>query len=134
MAVVMVGSLAGLVPCIPYQGVYAASKAFVASLSRSLALEWRKLGIVLTTVEPGTFADSAFQHRSNQPLHNGHNTTDSIANATISRLKIISYDEIEIIPSIHDRITEWGSRYLPRAIILPMCEKRGLKYTPAELK
>jgi short-subunit dehydrogenase len=133
MAVVNVGSLAGLVPAIPYQTVYAASKAFVASLSRGLALEWRKMGVLLVTVEPGTFSDSAFQKRSLQPLHKGHNTTDSIVEATVSRLKELHYDNFEIIPSLHDRITEWGSRFLPRSVILPMCEKRGLKYTPKNL-
>ena len=55
--IVHVGSISGAVGA-PYNAIYAASKAGVAGLVRSLALEVAPLGITVNAVQPGTVPPS----------------------------------------------------------------------------
>lgn len=55
--VINVGSTASLVP-VPYAAVYAASKAFVLSLSESLYGEYAPLGVTVTALCPGGTASN----------------------------------------------------------------------------
>ena len=54
-AIINVASVAGLLP-LPYLSLYAATKAFMASLGAGLALEARKYGVVIQTCCPGRTA------------------------------------------------------------------------------
>ena len=64
-AIINVSSIAGLVP-VPNTAVYAASKAYVTSLSEALRAEMRGTGIRLTTVCPGP-VDTEFGMTAERP-------------------------------------------------------------------
>jgi uncharacterized protein len=133
MLVINVGSLSGLVPALPWQSVYAATKVFVSSLSRSCAFEWRSAGIRVLLVEPGSIADTNFQAASGQPFHKGHLTTDDLVQVVSRNLRYLDYQAFEIIPTLQDRITAALTQNLPSSLILPILAARGKKYTPKEL-
>ena len=58
--IVHVGSISGSIGA-PYNAIYAASKAGVAGLVRSLALEVAPLGITVNAVQPGTVHTELFE-------------------------------------------------------------------------
>ncbi len=60
-AVVNVGSLAAI-RGVPYGAAYAAAKAALASVTRTMAVEWARFGIRVTTIEPG-LVDTDFYDR-----------------------------------------------------------------------
>jgi hypothetical protein len=59
-----VSSICGATAGIPTVGVYAATKSFVNTLSRSLALELEPHGVGVTCVLPGAVRDTEFKARS----------------------------------------------------------------------
>jgi short-subunit dehydrogenase len=59
-----VSSICGATAGIPTVGVYAATKSFVNTLSRSLALELEPYGVGVTCVLPGAVKDTEFKARS----------------------------------------------------------------------
>jgi short-subunit dehydrogenase len=58
-----VASVVGYMP-FTCMGVYAATKAYVVSLSASLAAQLRQQGIIVTCVAPGTTRTEFFDHRA----------------------------------------------------------------------
>eukprot|EP01122_Echinamoeba_exundans_P008243 TRINITY_DN269_c0_g1_i2.p1 TRINITY_DN269_c0_g1~~TRINITY_DN269_c0_g1_i2.p1 ORF type:complete len:166 (-),score=10.91 TRINITY_DN269_c0_g1_i2:6-503(-) len=133
MVVLNIGSLSGLVPALPWQSVYAATKTFVSSLSRSCAIEWQSAGVRVLLVEPGSIADTNFQATSGQPFHKGHLTTDDLVLIMSKNLRFLDYRSFEIIPTLLDQITAAVAQNLPSSIILPILAARGKKYTPKDL-
>lgn len=134
LAVVNVGSLAGA-PCgLPWQTTYAATKAFVSSFSHGIAYSLRHDGVRVLLVEPGTIVDTQFQQRSEQPKHGGANTTDSVLGKTFALLRDPHSTQYHVIPSLHDYITYYASKFLPDWLILKLGAKRGLKYSPERLR
>jgi uncharacterized protein len=72
-AILNVSSVAGFLP-LPNTAVYAASKAYVTSLSEALALELRPRGITVTALCPGPIATEfhAAAHRSGDVERGSH--------------------------------------------------------------
>lgn len=131
LAIVNVGSIAAA-PCgLPWQTTYAATKAFVSSFSHGIGYSLRGDGVRVLLVEPGTIEDTAFQVRSEQPLHSGANTSESVVRAIIQRLETPGSSD-HLVPAFHDRITYYASKFLPDRLILRLGAKRGLKYSPAD--
>ncbi|MGN6492019.1 MAG: SDR family NAD(P)-dependent oxidoreductase [Agriterribacter sp.] len=62
-----IGSNAGYQP-VPYLNIYAASKAFIISFTRSLRYELRSTGIVVSCVSPGS-TDTSFVDRAGMGTH-----------------------------------------------------------------
>ena len=58
-------SLSSFMP-LPYLGVYAATKAYVLSFSRSLAVEWKSRGIHVMAVCPGWVHTEFLNHAQNE--------------------------------------------------------------------
>lgn len=131
LAIVNLGSIAAA-PCgLPWQTTYAATKAFVSSFSHGIGYSLRGDGVRVLLVEPGTIEDTAFQQRSEQPLHSGANTSESVVRAIIDRLETPGSSD-HLVPAFHDRITYYASKFLPDRLILRLGAKRGLKYSPVE--
>lgn len=133
MIVVNIGSVAGLITGLPWQSVYAASKAFVSSLSRALASEWQNAGVRVLLVEPGTISDTNFQGTSGQPFHKGHLTTDDLVQVIGTNMRYLDYGGSEIIPSLKDRLMSYATQLFPSELIMPLAARRGRKYSPKEL-
>lgn len=132
LAIVNLGSIAAA-PCgLPWQTTYAATKAFVSSFSHGIAYSLKGDGVRVVLVEPGTIVETAFQERSEQPLHGGHNTPASVVTAFVDALQRPNSPKYHLIPDYHDNITFYASKYLPDWLILMLGAKRGLKYSPAD--
>lgn len=131
LAIVNLGSIAAA-PCgLPWQTTYAATKAFVSSFSHGIGYSLKGDGVRVLLVEPGTIADTSFQARSEQPEHSGANTSESVVQAIIKRLETPNSSD-HLIPANYDKITYYGSKFLPDRLILRLGAKRGLKYSPAD--
>lgn len=98
--VVFVASLAGKAPT-PYEAVYAASKAGLIGLTRSLRVEYRAALVGLSVVCPGFVAGDGMYQRmvehgvtSNRIL--GDTTTDKIAAAVLDAIR---HDRSQVIES-----------------------------------
>lgn len=131
LAIVNLGSIAAA-PCgLPWQTTYAATKAFVSSFSHGIAYSLKGDAVRVLLVEPGTIEDTAFQQRSEQPLHSGANTSESVVRAIIQRLETPASSN-HLVPAFHDRITYYASKFLPDRLILRLGAKRGLKYSPVD--
>lgn len=133
LAIVNISSVAAA-PCgLPWQTTYAATKAFVSSFSHGIARSLRDDNVRVLLVEPGTIPNTGFQERSKQPIHSGSNSTESVVAAILANLKNpASYHHI--VPSLHDLITYYGSKFLPDELVLRLGASRGLKYSPVELR
>ena len=133
LAIVNISSIAAA-PCgLPWQTTYAATKAFVSSFSHGIAHSLRDDNVRVLLVEPGTIPNTGFQERSKQPIHSGSNSTESVVAAILGNLKD-SKAYHHIVPAFHDLITCYGSKFLPDKLILRLGAKRGLKYSPVELR
>lgn len=62
--IMIMSSIVGIVPGVPYASLYAASKAYLRSLSWGLAAEMQPLGIGVTSVIPGATASTNFASSS----------------------------------------------------------------------
>lgn len=132
LAIVNLGSIAAA-PCgLPWQTTYAATKAFVSSFSHGIAYSLKNDGVKVVLVEPGTIVDTAFQTRSEQPEHGGHNTPTSVVTSFLDVLQRPYSPNYHIIPATHDKVTYYASKFLPDWLILMLGAKRGLKYSPAD--
>jgi short-subunit dehydrogenase len=133
LAIVNISSVAAA-PCgLPWQTTYAATKSFVSSFSNGIAYSLKDDGVKVLLVEPGTIVDTGFQDRSMQPKHSGSNTPQSVISSIIDNLNT-SNSYHRIVPAFHDKITYYASKFLPDRIILKLGAKRGLKYSPEELR
>jgi hypothetical protein len=133
LAIVNISSIAAA-PCgLPWQTTYAATKAFVSSFSHGIAHSLKDDSVRVLLVEPGTIVDTGFQERSRQPLHSGANSTNSVITAIIDNLKTPNAYH-HIVPAFHDKITYYASKLLPDKLILKLGAKRGLKYSPEDLR
>jgi len=65
--IINIASVAGFVP-FPYSAVYAATKAFVVSFSRSIAEEARQRGVHVLVVNPGTTHTNFFAVAGSNPF------------------------------------------------------------------
>lgn len=133
IAVVNIGSIAAA-PCgLPWQTTYAATKAFVSSFSHGIAYSLKQDNVRVVLIEPGTIVDTEFQERSKQPKHSGANTCESVIRAMMDKLLRPS-SNYHLVPAFHDNITYYASKFLPDKLILKLGAKRGLEYSPAELR
>ena len=109
--VVCVGSLASLMP-FPGEASYAASKAALLSLLRTLRVELREQPVQLTTVLPGyTATEMTEKHRSLLPAMSADRVGMAIAKAIEERPHIV-------IPGLSNRLAarvfQKTARILPR--------------------
>jgi short-subunit dehydrogenase len=104
--VICVGSLASLMP-FPGEASYAASKAALLSLVRSLRIELRDCPVELTTVLPGfTATEMTADHRSLLPAMSPDRVGALIAQATEDRPHIV-------IPGLSNRLAAHVFRVFP---------------------
>jgi uncharacterized protein len=113
-AVINVVSMAAFQP-VPFLAVYAASKAFVLSLTESLATELSGTGVVVQALCPGNIP-TEFQEVAGT-AHVAFNRTPptSAAQVVEASLRGLDHRRLIVIPSAKDRMTVAAQRAVPRS-------------------
>ncbi|WP_102109035.1 SDR family NAD(P)-dependent oxidoreductase [Oceaniglobus roseus] len=122
-----VGSSAGFMPG-PYQAVYFATKAFVASFSQAIDQELRDKGVTCTVLAPG-YVETGFAKAANLEgtglVSGGGATARSVAKEGYDAMRrgaLVAFNEGRI-----DFAANWLIPLLPRRAVLKMVEKMQKK-------
>ena len=108
--VINLASTAGFQPT-PGLSTYAASKAFVLSLSEALAVETRGTGVTITAVAPGTVATDFFANAGATFEVGGMLTAEAVVRAA---LRGCSRGDSLVVPGLRNRLGTVGPRLIPR--------------------
>lgn len=104
----------------PYFSVYAATKSYVLSFSRSLGEELRKKGIVVTAVCPGP-ADTEFFKFSGKPQNILKKLTMAKADRVVHQaLKDCRSGKSVSVYGIPMKLTYFGTKLLPHGLLVHM--------------
>lgn len=114
-AIINVASVAAFQP-LPYMAVYAATKAFVLSLSQALWAEYRSRGIRVQALCPGPVDTPFFDATGNPGLRA---TVPRAAMMSPQRvversLKGLAADESVVVPGASNRALAWFGKLAPR--------------------
>jgi uncharacterized protein len=104
---------------VPYLSIYAASKAFVISFTRSLRHELRKSGIIVSVLSPGS-TDTDFVNRAN--MTDRTKNTAKKFNMTADEVGKIAVDGLlkgkaEIIPGFTNKLNAYLPKFFPKAFV-----------------
>lgn len=117
--ILIVSSLGGLVP-VPYQSVYAGSKAFMVNLGLSLRAELKHKDISVGVFAPGGIATEMTEIDAFDDLRGALASVDSVAktciNAYIKRKALV-------VPGIMNKLVVFFARFLPKTFIANQGEK-----------
>ncbi|TDR87249.1 SDR family NAD(P)-dependent oxidoreductase [Enterovirga rhinocerotis] len=113
--IINVASLAAW-QAIPFFAVYAATKAYVVSLSEALHEEVRRHGVVVTAVCPGP-TTTEFAIRADMEKSKLFNMAPMNA-AAVARMGLDGHEagRAVVIPGLRNRATGFGSRLVPRIV------------------
>jgi short-subunit dehydrogenase len=118
--VLNLSSMMGYMP-VPYQAVYAASKAFVLSFSKSLAYETMGTGVKVTVVTPGVVStrlhDKAGTLNSRYLLWFPHWTPEQVASLAYRRFK---RGWSVTMPGITNKLGAFVMRFVPDFMLIPL--------------
>lgn len=124
-----VASLAGLAPG-PYTATYSATKAFVVSLTESLAEEARSGGVNVMALCPG-FTRTEFQDRANMNVGHVPGIAWMSAESVVdSALAAIERGEVVHVPGVLNRLSRAGLRVVPRRLVSRLVAVGSRKFTP----
>jgi hypothetical protein len=114
--IINVASIAGYQP-IPYLATYAASKAFIVTLSEALAEENREAGVRVVTLNPGPvateFQDVAGTVFGAKPL--GLRTPQQVVAAALAALE---KGQRTVTPGLINRLSTYVVRVSPRGVVI----------------
>lgn len=118
-AIINVASTAGFQP-LPTMSVYAATKAYVRSLSHALWSETRGTGVRILSVCPGP-TETSFWHRTGEPssMPQRRNPEQVIR----STFRALNRDLPEVIDGPANRLTARLAHLLPKRWVLPVARK-----------
>ena len=120
--VVNIGSVAGFQP-VPYFAVYAASKAYVHSLSEALDEEFGHRGVRFVIVAPGP-VPTEFQGIAGSPdanIDHDSRTPEQIADHTFAAIK---RPRRLVVPVAKHRAMNFLQRLVPRSVVLAIAAKK----------
>ncbi len=127
-----VSSVLSFIP-FPFNGVYAASKAFVTSFSESLAYEQKEKGIAVIALCPGV-TETQFHVRA---TNGGEKTMRSkIRMQTPAQVVERAFKAIQskssgvVIPGVQNKVMTELVRFMPRSSLLSMVGKVAKKVLP----
>jgi short-subunit dehydrogenase len=120
-AVVNVASSAGLQP-LPYEAVYAASKAFALNFSEALHVETRGTGVAVVAVNPGPVPTEwqAVAGLTEQPRFPPSVTPQQVVEEALSA---VDKDKRSIIPGRLVRLSMLTTRAVPNTVKLPIIKR-----------
>lgn len=117
--VLNVASVAGFMPA-PRFAVYAATKAYVLSLSEALHQEMRGTGVAVTCLCPGpvrtAFADRAGM---NDAFFDGARSADAVA---VAGLDGLAENRRTVVPGVQNVAQTVATRFLPKRLLLRVTE------------
>jgi len=115
-AVINVVSMAAF-QAVPFLAVYAASKAFVLSLTESLATELAGTGVTVQALCPGNIP-TEFQQKAGT-AHLAFSRTRATTPADVARASLDGLDRhrLIVIPGLRNRMTVGAQRFVPRAVV-----------------
>jgi uncharacterized protein len=120
-AVVNVASSAGLQP-IPFQAVYAASKAFALSFTEALHVETRGSGVAVLAVNPGP-VPTEWQAVAGLDSVPSFPPPVGVEQVVRESLEAIDKDKRSIIPGRLVRLIMLSTRQLPNSLKLPITRR-----------
>ncbi len=121
-AVLNVASLAGVQP-LPFMATYAATKAFVSSLSEAVHTELSGTGVSVTALLPG-------------PVHTEFEDVAGVTDGMAPEVAYVDADEVArqavdamakgrrtVVPSLKWKAAALGGRFAPRTLALPLMKR-----------
>jgi len=120
-AIINVASMAAFTP-LPYMAVYAASKAFVLSLSEALWAEYRELGIQVVALCPGQVETSFHQKMENDMPSAG--VKGSAQEVVRAALRALEKGKSSVIPGWINAAQVQSVRLLPRSFLARTAARR----------
>jgi len=111
--ILLVASLGGLVP-LPYQSVYAGSKAFLLNFGLSLREELKSHGICVLVFAPGGIATEMTEIAAMDKLRSQLADVDKVASAAI---KMFIKRKSLSVPGWQNKVTAALARLLPRSTL-----------------
>jgi short-subunit dehydrogenase len=112
-AVINVVSMSAFQP-VPYLAVYAASKAFVLSLTESLATELEGTGVVVQALCPGNVQTEFQSVAGTLNVRFNRSPATSVKGVVEASLRGLDRRRPVVIPSVRDRVTVAAQRLVPR--------------------
>ena len=122
-AILNVASVVGFQP-VPYFAAYAASKAYVLSLSEALAAELAEFNVTVTCLCPGA-TNTRFFERAGKTTVRGSMNAQEVAR--IGKRALESGKKV-VIPGLQNRLMILAQRFLPRRTVLFLAKKLMKKY------
>ncbi|TPG32273.1 SDR family NAD(P)-dependent oxidoreductase [Mycolicibacterium hodleri] len=115
-AVLNIGSIAGFQP-LPGAAVYAATKAFVQTLSEAVHEELRGTGVSCTVLSPGPVPTEWWEIA-------GEGTPGGIAQVSLkyvaeSAIAAMLKGKRSVVPGLVPKAAGFGGRFMPRRVLLP---------------
>ena len=117
--ILLVASLGGLVP-LPYQSVYAGSKAFVVNFGLSLREELKSHGICVLVFAPGGVATEMTDIDAMAGLQN---TLADVSEVTADAIHMFIKRQALSIPGWQNKLIAFIARLLPRRAMAAIAEK-----------
>ena len=120
--VLFVGSVVGSMP-VPLFANYAASKAYIRSLSEALAYETRHSGVRVTHVAPGSTATEFFEVAGYpRPVAQG-GVVGSPHDVAAAAVAAMERGTRSVIPGRGNSIAAWAGRVLPTALVMRIASR-----------
>jgi short-subunit dehydrogenase len=113
-AVLNVVSMAAFQP-VPFLSVYAASKAFVLSLTESLATELAGTGVTVQALCPGNIPTEFQQVAGTSDVKFSRTPATTPRELVEASLAALDRQQLVVIPGLRNRITVRAQRFVPRA-------------------
>lgn len=119
--IINVASLAAFQP-VPQLATYAASKAFVLSLSESLWSESREAGVRVVALCPGR-TPTEFQDIAGTGTPTRSFGVRSPKAVVAAALAALEDGRISVVPGFENRLASWSGRLIPRTLLTPFLRR-----------
>jgi len=100
---------------VPFLAVYAASKAFVLSLTESMAVELEGTGVTVQALCPGNIPTEFQAVAGTSDVKFSRTPATTPGEVVAASLAALAKRQLVVIPGLRDRITVSAQRFVPRA-------------------